>query len=153
MSGEAGFGEAGVGEAGIDPVDATFSADALTPPQALFFDPALMDFPKDGDGRYVEVHPVDQKVELALALAFGSAPSAPGVGGTLRDIKIASRAEMTQDATQRVNVALASLIARGDVVVVSVVAYAVNAWRVHVDVTYQNTRAPDAARNRTTTLS
>jgi len=152
MSGEAGYGEAGAGEAGIDPLAADLTTTRQVPPQALFFDPALMDFPKDADGRYVEVHPVDQQVELALALAFGSVASAPGVGGTLRDIRIASRAEMTNDASQRVNVALAALIARGDVRVVSVVAYAANAWRAHVEVVYQNLRAPDTSRNRTTTI-
>lgn len=153
MSGEAGIGEAGAGEAGIDPLDVSLTPLRQRPPQALFFDPAVMDFPKNANGRYVEIHPVDQKVEIALALALGSASSAPSAGGTLRDIKIGSRSEMTVDASQRVSVALATLIGAGDVILVSVVAYAVSAWRVHIEIVYQNTRAPDAARNRTTTLS
>jgi hypothetical protein len=153
VSGEAGWGEAGAGEAGIDPLSADISPPAARPPHALFFDPAIMDFPKDDAGRYVEIHPVDQKVELQLALALGSSASAPGVGGTLREIQIASREAMTDDATQRVNVALADLIAAGDVILVSVVAYASNPWRAHIEVVYKNRRAPDRDRNRTSVIN
>ena len=153
MSGKAGYAAAGDGGAGFGPDVTAPTARDVTPPHALFFDPALMDFPTDADGHYESVHPVDAKVELALALAFGSSASAPAVGSTLRDLRIASRAKMSADARQIVDVALASLIAAGDVRVVSVVAYAANGWRAHVEVTYQNLRAPDADRNRTSVVN
>jgi hypothetical protein len=151
VSGFAGFGEAGDGEAGVDDT-ATLTARAVTPPHALFLDPAVMDFTADADGHYQSVHPVDHKVELALAVAFGSVASVETIGSGLRNLRIGTREQMTTEATQIARTALAPLLAAGDVVLASVVAYAANAWRAHVEITYQNTRAPDADRYRTSTL-
>jgi hypothetical protein len=151
MSGFAGLGEAGDGEAGVDDT-ATITARDVSPPHALFLDPAVMDFTADEEGHYQSVHPVDQKVELALAVAFGSVASASTVGGKLRELKIGSRAQMTTDATEIAREALAALIAAGDIILASVVAYAKSASRARVEITYQNTRAPDADRFRTSTV-
>lgn len=153
MSGKAGYAAAGDGGAGLGPDVDTQVARDVSPPHGLFFDPALMDFPIDADGHYESVHPVDAKVELALSLAFGSSPSAPAVGSTLRDIRIGSRAQMSADARQIVDTALALLIAAGDVRVASVVAYAANGWRARVEVTYQNLRAPDPDKSRTAVVN
>jgi hypothetical protein len=48
-----------------------------------------------------------------------------------------------------VNDRLSDLIANRDIRILSIVAYAANAWRVHVEVSYQNLRAVDVDRART----
>lgn len=149
MSFGAGSSLAGGVPAGFDPAGDVGSPRAVVPPQALFLDLATMDFTTDAAGLYQEVHPVDHKVLLALGLGLGSVPSSTALGSTLRDLRIGSRAQMTADATRIVKTALADLIAAGDVILVSVVAYASAPNRAHVEITYQNTRAPDADRNRT----
>lgn len=151
MSGFAGFDDAGAGEAGLDDGTAP-TARAVTPPHALFLDPAVMDFTADAEGHYQSVHPVDQKVEIGLAVAFGSVASAEGVGSSLRNLRLGTREQMTAEATTIARTALATLLAAGDVILVSVVAYPVNAWRARVEITYQNTRAPDSDRFRTSVV-
>ncbi len=149
MSFGAGSTGAGIVAAGFDPAGTVGTARDVVPPHALYLDPSTMDFPTDADGHYVSVHPVDHWVEMQLALAFGATPAASAVGSTLREIAIGTREEMTADARRIATTALAPRIATGDVVLVSVVAWAVLPNRARVEITYQNTRAPDADRNRT----
>lgn len=153
MSGGAGSSAAGDEGAGIEAGPTVPDARDVTPPHALFFDPALMDFPLDEDGFYQSVHPDHHAVLLALGLAAGSAPAAPTVGSTLREIAIGTRDAMTRDATERVRAALQSLLDAGRVQLVSVVAYAKGAGRAHVDVVFRLPHAPDPDLNRTATLS
>lgn len=148
MSG-AGSSLAGIVPAGFDPPGTVGTARAVTLPQALYLDAATMDFPTDADGRYQEVHPVDHLVEMRLLPAAGSVPSDASVGSTLRDIEIGPREQMTADARRIVSNRLADLIANGDVVILSVVAYASAPNRARVEVHYQNRRAIDADRTRT----
>jgi hypothetical protein len=56
---------------------------------------------------------------------------------------------MIAEATRIVNDRLSDLIANRDIRILSIVAYAANAWRVHVEVSYQNLRAVDVDRART----
>jgi len=144
----AGSTPAGEVQAGYDPANTVPNPRSVTLPQALYLDAATMDFLPDENGHYQEVHPVDHWVAMQLVLAFGAAPSAPAVGTTLRELAIGPREQMTADATRIVQAALADRVTTGDVRLVSVVAYAKNAWRAHVEITYQNLRAPDADRNR-----
>jgi len=149
MSFGAGSTPAGLVPAGFDPAGTVGAARDVTLPHALFLDPATMDFAVDADGRYESVHPVDHWVLMQLALASGGTPAAPSVGTTLRDIQIGTREQMTIEARRIVANALAERVATGDVILVSVVAWAKTPSRAHVEITYQNTRAPDADRNRT----
>lgn len=152
MSGFAGSDLAGDDEAGFGAGDPSMTPRAVVPPHALFLDPVVMDF-TTVDGLYQEVHPVDHQVEMRLAVALGSSPSAPETGSGLRSLKLGSRKQMTIDAHSIVDTALASLIANGDVRIASVTAYAANAWRAHVDVVYYNLRAPDADRSRSVVVN
>lgn len=149
MSYGAGSTGAGIVAAGFDPAGTVGAARDVTLPHALFLDPATMDFGVDADGHYGSVHPVDHWVLMQLGLASGGTPAAPAIGNALRDIKIGTREQMSADARRIVLDVLADRIATGDVVVVSVVAWASAANRARVEITYQNTRAPDADRNRT----
>lgn len=149
MSTGAGSTPAGDVPAGFDPPGTVGSARAVKPPQALYLDAATMDFLTDEDGLYQEVHPIDHQVEMRLLPASGSIASSKTVGSTLRDLAIDTRERMTADATRIVTDKLSDLIANGDVRVLSVVAYAANAWRAHVEISYQNLRAIDADRTRT----
>jgi hypothetical protein len=149
MSTGAGSTPAGDVAAGFDPPGTVGSARAVKPPQALYLDAATMDFLTDEDGFYQEVHPIDHQVEMRLLPAAGSIASSKTVGSTLRDLAIDTRERMTADAARIVTDKLSDLIANGDVRVLSVVAYAANAWRAHVEISYQNLRAIDADRTRT----
>lgn len=149
MSTGAGSSLAGAVPAGFDPPGTVGAARSVVPPHALYLDAGSMDFPVDEDGHYQSVHPIDHQVEMRLVPATGSVPSDPSVGATLRDIAIGSRAQMTAEATRIVNTRLADLIANGDVVILSVVAYASAPNRAHVEISYQNRRAIDADRTRT----
>ena len=148
MSTGAGSTDAGDVAAGFDPAGAVGSARAGTLPRALYLDAATMDFPVDENGRYQEVHPIDHQVEMRLLPAAGSVAAAQSVGSTLRDIAIGPRAQMTADAWRIAKNRLSDLLANGDVRILSVTAYASNAWRVHVEISYQNLRAIDADRAR-----
>lgn len=148
MSTGAGSTDAGDVAAGFDPAGTVGSARAVVPPQALYLDAATMDFPTDENGRYQEVHPIDHQVEMRLLPAAGSVAAARSVGSTLRDIAIGTRAQMTADAWRIAKDKLSGLLANGDIRILSVTAYASSAWRVHVEVSYQNLRAIDADRAR-----
>jgi hypothetical protein len=153
MSGGSGSSGAGDEGAGAEAGPTVPVARSVVPPHALFFDPALMDFPLDEAGLYQSVHPDHHAVLLALGLSAGTVSSSPLLGSTLRDIQIGSRAAMTADATERVRAALRALLDAGRAQLVSVVAYAKSASRAHVDVVFRLPRAPDPTLNRSVTLS
>lgn len=94
-----GWYPAGLGPAGYDPVVPPNAPRDVRPPAALLFDGQTRDFPLDANGFYREVHPVDQKVELALCVSRGAIASVPGIGNKLRTI-------------QRVRVAVAETLCR-----------------------------------------
>lgn len=143
-------GEVGTGEE-LEPTIP--DARSVTPPHALFLDPAVMDFTVDADGLYQSVHPVDHRVLMALGVARGSVSVSPAVGATLRDIAIADKATMTADAVRRVTTALANLIAAKDIELGTVDCYASAPSRVYILVEWRNLRAPDEDQNRSVTLS
>lgn len=145
----AGFSPAGYVPAGFSPGVVPEPLPAGTPPHALYLDPSVMDFPRGDDGRYLSVHPVDQKVELRLLVQQGSIRSAPTLGSTLRDIAIGTREAMTRAARVIVDAALSDLVSAGEVEVVSVVAFASAPNRARVEVQYRNLLLPDARDNRT----
>ena len=140
-----GLGEYELGSApwGFDPPETAPPPRTVLPPQALYFDGKTADFPLDEEGHYVEVHPVDHRVEIALFTTFTKVPVAPDVGSTVASIPIQDDAAMTADADARVRTALRDLIAAGDIELVSVKAWAHPRWRAHVEVVYKNLQLPD----------
>lgn len=143
MSGGAGIGGAGSGAAGTIAVTTPTGRGVIRPPQALYFDASVMDFPIDDDGRYIEVHPVDHKASMLLIPLQGSIAGAPDQGTEWFDIPVASEAIMTQRVTDIVRSRWASLIANGDIGNITVTAQVRGrADRAYIRVQYENLRDP-----------
>ena len=99
----AGSFPAGFGPTGLDPLPPPPRARDVTPPAALWFDGATQDFLLDrSTGLYVPLHPVDQRVALALLVNLGSLSGAPAVGAAFRSITRitpSTKTEVVSDAT------------------------------------------------------
>ncbi len=115
----AGDDPAGDGLAGEDALVSSGPPRSVTPPVALRFDGATADYPLDSEGRYVSIHPVDQRVALALIPRLGTVASVPELGNGLRSIRKITRAT-PNEARSHVDRALASLIRAGDIRLLSV---------------------------------
>lgn len=145
MSG-AGSGVAGGGLAGKSAA-ASVPPRNVRPPRALYFDGASRDMLLvTATGLYRSLHPVDQKMAMAMVLRRGSIPVAPDLGSTFHEIAIGAEETMTADAIQRANQAAASLLQAGDVKIDSVRCYSSQASRVRVEVNYFNLRLAEEER-------
>ena len=105
MSG-AGSSGAGLGPAGFDVVTEPTAPRNVTRPRAILFQLNGCDFPLDDDGRYEDVHPVDQWVALQLGIALGTVGSSPLVGSPLRRITHAGAPRTRAQVEDAVRVAL-----------------------------------------------
>ncbi len=111
----AGEFDAGVDDiAGEDPLPAISPPRDVTPPAALLYDGATRAHPLDADGRYLGIHPVDQRVALALLVTLGSVSSVPGLGSGLRKIKKITR-KTPAEVRNAVDLALADLVDAKDI--------------------------------------
>lgn len=109
------------------------------PPRALLWNHETHDYDRDDDGQYVESHPVDAAVDLALTVRRGSLPSAPDVGHDLAGIEpIGPRRDAKARAAVRK--ALQRLIARGDITILEIAVDGTDAGLLYVAVTYTNNR-------------
>jgi hypothetical protein len=139
----------GLAPMGIDPVADVSSEPPIDVPDALMFDGAQHDVPIDSEtGLYKGLHWVDHQVALNMSVQLGSIPNAPDVGQTFHLIRIADEATMTRDADARIRTALATLLARRDISIVSVRSYSPVRNRVRVELTYMNNRLPMGAEGR-----
>lgn len=151
MSG-AGWFPAGAGGAGFGTPDESSSPRTVTPPWALFLDPATRDFPVDEDGQYVSAHPIDHQAMMRLIPAKGTIASAQAQGGPWKGLEIADAATMTRRMREYVSAAWRDLIANGDVRIVDVRMRPSNSiGRARLDLVWMNLRDPADAR-RTTPL-
>lgn len=91
------------------------------PPVALRYDGATKDFLKDDSGRYLEVHPVDQEVALALCVGLGTLPSVPGAGAAFRKIKRITNSTPNL-ASDMAKAALSDLVRAGKIQIQSIAA-------------------------------
>jgi hypothetical protein len=114
----------------------------VTPPPALFFDPAIRDVQVLPDGQYHGQHPIDHTVVIRLFMELGKIPVAPDTGSTVRSLPIDADDRMTADADARVRAVLGDLTARGDVQLISVVASSGRTGFARVRVTWVNLRLP-----------
>ena len=145
MSG-AGSGVAGAGLAGKS-APASLAPRDVRPPRALYFDGASRDMLLvTATGLYRSLHPVDQKMAMALVLRRGSIPVAPDLGSTFHEIGIGEEEAMTADAIQRASQAAALLIQVGDVRITSVRCFSSRVSRVRVEVDYLNLRLAEEER-------
>lgn len=130
----------GYGFWGADPVIPPGSPRQVTPPVALRHTRDGRDFELDANGFYREIHPVDQKVALALVIVEGSLSSVPEMGNRLRTINRVSQAKGRTLAEQYVRLALSDLLKNGDVSIVKVEVDNAIKGRLVVAVTYKNLR-------------
>ena len=138
MSGAGTFG-AGLEPAGLDPVGAFSPKPSLgTQPRALLFNITTRQHVINADGTMASVHPVDQRVTLALGVKLGSIPSAPGVGNKLRTITRGSLAQLTAQANDYVEQALIAMTTAKEISVISIGVFAPQPGQLIVQVTYTN---------------
>lgn len=133
-----GWFPAGIGPAGYDPVVPPDAPRNVRPPAALRLDGASRDYVLDDDGFYAELHPVDQKVALALLVSRGAIAAVPGLGNKLRTIRRVSAAVAETLTRQYIREALADLIRGKSIEVESVVVDTSVAGRLLFSVAYKN---------------
>lgn len=139
--------------AGEDPIAALSAARGLIPPAALVFDGATRTFLSDDDGRLKSVHPVDQKVALAVLIQQKKLSSAPDTGSTLKEIKYLDPAKIVTDATNRVNRALNAVLQPGDIEIIRIQVTQPSRWSVSILLEYKNLRDPGSAPRVLTVLN
>ncbi len=137
---------AGEGLAG-DALALPTAGTVLRPPAAVHFDAVLRDYPLGSDGRYVEIHPVDSRVQMALSMALGRIASTPTTGNALRRIPYLNPKRIKAQATDAVRQALAPIIADGDITLDDLIVETRQRHAVLVQVDYYNERLPDRPRS------
>ena len=133
-----GWFPAGIGPAGYDPVIPPGAPRRARPPAALKFDGASRDFVLREDGFYEEIHPVDQKVALALCISRGAVAAVPELGNQLRTIRRVSRAVAETLAKQYVRETLADMIAGKSIELIDTKVQTDVPGRLFVFVLYRN---------------
>lgn len=111
------------------------------PPLALTWDPATKDYERDADGLYVERHPVDAAVVLALTVSLKGLPGAPETGHALRGISPMVPTTQSEVETA-VRAALARLLRAGDITIVAIETSGNAFGLLLVTVRYLNQREP-----------
>lgn len=92
----------------------------VTPPAAVLYDGATRGFPLDDAGLYVEEHPTDQKVGLALIVLQGTLAGSPTVGSVLRAKRLLNRDTILTEITYATKAALADLLKAKEIALVRV---------------------------------
>lgn len=132
---------AGDGPLGFDPVQPASPPRRTRPPVSLMFDGATRDFPLGEDGFYREIHPVDQRVALALLVSEGVIASAPEIGSRLRTIDRVSREVARSTATSYARLALSALVAERSIRIEKIEVETPAGGTLLVAVTYVNLQA------------
>lgn len=128
---------------GADPVQVVAAGPSSTPPTALQFDPSTRQFVQNADGTMASIHPVDQRVALAIFIEEDSIGSQTTLGNKLR--KLLERIDpnkVVPVATAEIKRVLQTMIDAGDVILVGVTVDQSVTQRVGLAVTYVNTRLP-----------
>jgi hypothetical protein len=149
-----GWYPAGLGPAGYDPVVPPNAPRDVRPPAALMFDGQTRDFPLDDNGFYREVHPVDQRVALALSISRGAIASVPGIGNKLRTIQRVRPNVAETLARNYINEALAELLRAKSIHIEKITIDTGVAGRLLFAVTYLNLELAYLTQNKAfTTVS
>lgn len=122
------------------------------PLRALLFLGQARDMPlrEDGSGQYRDIHPVDQKVELALLTERGRIASAPDVGLEIADLPRDDGDIFKAEVARRVRTALATLLNAGDIRLLELVARRPFRGAAYFLVRYQNLRDPQSKERELT---
>ena len=139
-----GLGSAPLGSlpCGAPSVQSHSAAPGVASPRAIKFDLATRSFPMNADGTLVDVHPVDQTVELALGIELGKIPSASTVGQRIR--AAANRlagTKLVATVTDAINAALAAPLANNDIATLGVAIDTSVRGRIVVAYQYVNLRS------------
>lgn len=143
-----GWFPAGFGPAGYDPVVPPNAPRDVRPPAALLFDGETRDFPLDANGFYREVHPVDQRVALALCISRGAIASVPGIGNKLRTIQRVRRDVAETLARNYINEALAEMLSSKSIRIEKITIDTAVAGRLLFAVTYLNLELAYLTQNK-----
>jgi hypothetical protein len=138
--------------AGEAPVEELSDPRNVAPPIALVFDGETRTFLRDDDGFLKSIHPVDQKVALALLMQQKKIAPAPKTGSTLREIKYIEPAKIETDVTDRINRALTAVLQPGDIEILKLEVLTPSRWAGSVTFQYKNLREPGSTP-RTITLT
>lgn len=134
----------GIGPCGADPVAASSPSVIHAPtttPSLPKFDIGSRAFVTNADGTLVQVHPVDQEVNLALGIEEGQIASAKTVGHRIRKIARAGGPDLVARVTDAVNIALSLPLTRKDIKILDVSVDATTVrGRIATAVTYLNLR-------------
>ena len=140
-----GFGSSSAGASafGFDVMLAGTSPNDIAP-EGVLFDLITRDVVIDAEGGYVAAHPVDSKVQLALGIPVGAVPSVTDLGGVLSQLEIDDDDVMVRQADRLVRLALADMLAAGDVALLEVAATSPDPQlgRARLFVRYENRRLP-----------
>jgi len=133
-------GESLAGEelAGDGPALVVSRSRNVSPPAAALYDGATRDFPLDENGLYVEEHPTDQKVGLAIIPLVGTLAGSPNIGSKLREKRYLNPLTIRTEILYAVKVALADLLKAKEIALVRVDVELVGSSRLLVRVVYQN---------------
>jgi hypothetical protein len=123
----------------VDPLSAPRN---VAPPIALVFDGKTRTFLRDDDGFLLSIHPVDQKVALALFVEKGKLAPTPSTGNTLREIKYIDKVKIETDVTNRINRALNAVLVPGDIEILKLEVRLPSRWAVSITFQYRNLREP-----------
>jgi len=142
-----GAGDFGAGEglAGED-VLPDIVPRTVTAPIALRFDGKTRDFLLDDGGRYLSVHPVDQRVALALLILKEKLASAPEVGSGLWKIAYAGGPTLIAEVNDHVRQTLQAMIKAGDIELLAVAVEIPARGTFLVQVDYLNKRLIESER-------
>lgn len=131
---------AGMEDAGDDITPGAASARVTPFWNALLIDPTTRDFPRDADGNYIALHPVDARVELAMMVVQGTIATAPDLGNALRNIAYITSSTV-KEVTYEVRNALNDEVLGGNIRIVSIRVDTSIPGRILVELQYVNLRA------------
>lgn len=151
----AGSYAAGSGFAGADPVAAwSDPPKVIQTSNAALWDLSTRTVSRDeATGLVKRIHWVDQAVALALGVPLGSLPSSPNLGHRLRLIKRAAGPQLEAQVVDAVNLALADLLERRDISLISIVVNTTTRSQIVVAVSYVNLRLNPRSNQNTETIS
>lgn len=144
--GGAGAYSGGEGYGGWDPDTGISTVRTKTLVAAPKFDPETKRYELASTGGLVDEHPVIARARHLLGFRRRSIASAPTVGIPLSRLRVARPDQRQREAEDAVNIALAPLLAAGDVRVVSVTLSSPFDGTFYTEL--QNLRAPDATPAR-----
>lgn len=109
-------------------------------PVAAMFDPSIRGYPLNASGTLTAIHPVDQKVILALHVKWGTLASAADFGAKFHLLKRDRNLEAA--CVAEVNRALGDLLRAADIALRGITVTRPIPGRVIVVVSYVNLRLP-----------